>query len=271
MKQISLSSLSLQVVDQGSGPVVLLVHGFPLDHSMWRSQIDALSGDFRVLAPDLRGFGGSEGEGDSWTMELLADDLAELLDVLGVSSPIAFCGLSMGGYIAWQFLRRHERRVNRLILCDTRAAPDTVEIAKGRRELAERVLHEGAAIVEAAMIPKMFAATTRERHPERILATRDVILQTRPASIAAALRGMAARGDATDLLPRISVPTLVVCGAEDLISPVSEVREMTARIPGAQFVEIADAGHMAPLEQPETVTQALHEFLAGTSSFNGKP
>src|SRR5689334_15957289 len=137
---IDLPTCRLNVLDQGAGPVLLFVHGFPLNHSMWREQVAALGDGHRIIAPDLRGFGQSTGAGETITMAQLADDLAALLDALNIVEPITLCGLSMGGYVAFEFWRRHTSRLARLILCDTQAGADTPEAARGRLELAAKVL-----------------------------------------------------------------------------------------------------------------------------------
>ena len=123
--RLSLPGLSMSAVDVGVGAPVVLVHGFPMDHTIWQSQIDALSSHYRVIAPDLRGFGDSLGELENVSMRQYADDLGEMLDALKVDEPIALAGLSMGGYIALEFFRSHRQRLKSLILCDTRAAADT--------------------------------------------------------------------------------------------------------------------------------------------------
>jgi len=255
-------NVSLNVIEQGAGPPLLLVHGFPLDHTMWRAQIEELSRGARVMAPDLRGFGESDGGGDIVLMEDFADDLAALLDVLGVAQPVVFCGLSMGGYIAWQFFLRHRARLRALILCDTRAAADAPMAAETRLTNARRVLEDGVGFLAEGMLDKLFAAETRQQRPELVEATRRVMLAASPQGVAAALRGMAARQGASDLLPQIDVPALVVCGRDDAISTVEEMRGIAQRLPQARFVEIAAAGHMSPVEQPQTVNSAVHDFLA---------
>jgi 3-oxoadipate enol-lactonase len=247
--------------DHGRGPTLLLVHGFPLDHTMWAGQINELADTHRVLAPDLRGFGASTVTAGTVTMEQMADDLACLLDALDIRDPVTFCGLSMGGYIAWQFVRRHRAKVARLILCDTRAQADTDQAAAARRETAERVLVDGPGFLADAMIDKLFAPSTHVDHPERIQATRNTIGNTDPHGIAAAARGMAQRPDVTGMLPDIDVPALVLCGQHDAISTVAEMRQIAAAIPTARFVEIPAAGHMAPLENPHKVNQAIRSFL----------
>ncbi len=263
MPRFRVAEILCNVVDQGHGSPLLLVHGFPLDHAMWSGQIGALADICRVIAPDLRGFGASDVTSGTVTMARLADDLAQLLDVLEIREPVTFCGLSMGGYIAWQFYRRHRPRLARLILCDTRAAADTAEAARVRRESADRVLVEGPGFLADAMIDKLFAPATHTEQPDCIQATRQTILNTSPVGIAAALRGMADRPDVSDLLPEIDVATLVVCGQQDAISTVQEMRQIAERIPAARFVEIPAAGHMAPLENPRQVNYAIRAFLTG--------
>jgi pimeloyl-ACP methyl ester carboxylesterase len=215
-----------------------------------------------VIAPDLRGFGASDVVPGVATMQQMADDLAGLLDTLAVVEPVVFCGLSMGGYVAWQFALRHRTRLSKLILCDTRAIADTPEAAAGRLKTAERVMKEGPGVVADAMLPKLFAPNTAKDQPQIIEATRQVILRTKAEGIAAALHGLAQRPDVTDQLPKIDVPTLTICGEHDAISPPTEMEQFTAKLPNARFVKIAGAGHMAPLEAPGAVNAAIRDFLA---------
>ncbi|MCA9143150.1 MAG: alpha/beta fold hydrolase [Planctomycetaceae bacterium] len=262
MKTVKLHDATLSFTDVGTGPVLLLVHGFPLDHSMWQPQLESLSDTYRIIAPDLRGFGASGGATETITMEQFADDMAALLDALGINEPITFCGLSMGGYVAWQFWRRHAARLSRLILCDTRAIADSEEVARGRAMMAERVLSEGSSIVAEAMLPKLFAEATARDDSNTVEATHRVMAATAPAAVAGALRGMALRPDMTKELPNIDVPTLVICGEHDVISPPDEMRSIADKLPNATFVEIAGSGHMSPLEAPAAVNAAIRDFLA---------
>ena len=264
MPTISIGSVSLDVLDEGRGEPLLLVHGFPLDHMMWRGQVSELSQGFRVLAPDLRGFGGSSPlavDEAVLTMAQFADDLAALLKSLQVREPVNFCGLSMGGYVAFQFAVRYPERLRRLILCDTKAAADTKEAAENRHKLAAKVLAKGSQVAAEAMLPKLFSKRAIESPAPCVEETRQTILRTRPQTIAAALRGMAEREDFTPKLGAIRVPTLVVCGAEDVITPSAEMRTIAAAVPGAEYCEVSAAGHMSPLEDPRTVNQALRKFL----------
>ena len=264
MAEISINDLVLNIVDQGSGPPVVLVHGFPLDHSMWRGQIERLSAQFRVIAPDLRGFGKSKSNADVVTMAQFADDIAALLDALSITEPISFCGLSMGGYIGWQFVQRHRDRLSRLIQCDTRAQADSDDAKATRLKAADHVLANGPEPLVATMMPKLFADTTMANQPDVVQATREVMLGTAPAAIAAAQRGMAERPDVTKDLSKVDVPTLILCGERDAISPPDEMCEIANAIPGATFVQIDGAGHMAPLEDPQTVNEAILKFLSET-------
>ncbi len=262
MPRISIGDITLNVTERGTGRPLLLVHGFPLDHTMWQGQIDALADRCRVIAPDLRGFGHSDVTEGTVTMEQFADDLAALLETMQVRQPLTFCGLSMGGYIGWQFWARHRQRLARLIACDTRAVADSAEAAAGRVKTAEKVLAEGAPVVADAMLPKLFAPQNLEKQAAYVAATRDVMRRMQPAGIAAALRGMAERPDVTTWLPRIDVPTLVICGQHDAIATPDEMRQIAAAIPGGEYAQIAAAGHMAPLENPAAVNDKIGQFLS---------
>ncbi len=260
-RMVRAGDVELAVIERGTGMPLLLVHGFPLDHSMWNAQIEALGRQWRVIAPDLRGFGASQITPGAVSMDQMADDLAALLDALHVTEPVVLIGLSMGGYVAFQFLRRHAHRLRGLVLCDTRAVPDTAEGAAGRHKLAAQVLGQGAAPVADAMLPKLFGPQARESDPDAVAATRRVILANQPAGIAAALLGMAQRADMTGDLPHIALPTLIIVGQDDAISTVDEMRGMAHSIPHCEFVVIPRSGHMTPLENPVAFNEAVEQFL----------
>lgn len=262
MKRVAIRGVEWNVFDEGAGQPIVLVHGFPLDHTMWSGQLKAFSSDKRVIAPDLRGFGASPAADEMLSMEQFAEELAELLDVLKVGEPVVLCGLSMGGYIALAFVRKYADRLKALVLCDTRAAADSAEAAANRLKMAEQTLAEGAEVAAKAMLPRLFGKRTTAERPELIESVRRVMLATSPAAIAAAQRGMASRPDMTGYLPQIGAPTLVIVGEEDAISPVAEMRQIAQSIPGAQFAIVPEAGHMAPLENPAAFNAALEKFLA---------
>ncbi len=261
MTSVNIGEIDLQVFVAGAGTPLLFVHGFPLDHTMWRGQMAQFSLTHRVIAPDLRGFGQSGVTPGTVTMAQFADDLATLLDRLGVTGPVCFCGLSMGGAIGWQFIQRHRSRVRSLVICDARALPDTPEGRQTRYTLAERVLAEGPEFVAATMPERLFSKRTRAEKPEIVADVQGVIRRTAPDGIAAGARGLGERPDMTGFLPQVDVPTLLIVGDEDVISTVDEMRSMAAAIPGAEFVSVPGAGHMAPLEDPWTVNAAMARFL----------
>jgi pimeloyl-ACP methyl ester carboxylesterase len=195
-------------------------------------------------------------------MERYADDLADLLDALGISEPAVLVGFSMGGYIAWQFVRRYAVRLRGLIQCDTRAVADSDEARAGRLKMAENVAEWGAARVAEMMGPKLLAPRTFETKTDVVAAVRQVVERTSPAAIAAAQRGMAARPDVSSMLPDIHLPTLIVVGEHDAISPPAEMRAIATVIPNAEFAEIPDAGHMTTMENPAAVNAAFARFLS---------
>ncbi|HEX7174716.1 MAG TPA: alpha/beta fold hydrolase [Pyrinomonadaceae bacterium] len=253
---------------RGGGAPVVLLHGFPFNHTMWRGQVEALSEGHRVITPDLRGHGGTglvEGTTSS-SMEEMATDVAALLDELNVSERVVLGGLSMGGYVTLAFFRLFADRVRALVLADTRPQPDTEEARRAREETAQRALREGMQTVADAMLPKLLAPSTHEEKPEVIERVREMILATRPEGAAAALRGMAARRDQTDLLQEIVVPTLIIVGSEDSLTPPKDSEAMHHAIRGSRLVIIEGAGHVSNLERPTEFNRALEDFLNGIES-----
>jgi len=266
MKKVTVNGISLATHDEGDGPPILFIHGFPLSHSMWQHQREAFSTDYRVITPDLRGFGESDVTEGMVTMEQHGDDLVALLNALDVNEPVVLCGLSMGGYIAWQFQQKCPERLCALILCDTRAIADTPEGVRNRKRLAQMVVENGSAAVAAAMLPNLFSPATGDRDQSTIDELRQTIAATSPQGIAAAALGMAERSDVTSLLPSIETPSLLIVGEDDGISTPEEMQSIADAMPDARLVEIPEAGHMSPLENPEPVNTAIREFLQSLPS-----
>lgn len=266
MQLVSLADVEFAYLSQGVGHPIVLLHGFPLDHTMWNAQIEALAKSNQVIAPDLRGFGESSlGDADvsrGVMMEEYADDMAALLEAIGVREPIVLAGFSMGGYIAWQFVRKYGDRLRGLIQVDTRAAADTDEARKNRLKMAEKVQEWGSARVADLMGPNLFAPGRFESNTEIVQELRRVVSSTSPDAIACAQRGMAARPDMTSYLPSIRVPALVIAGRDDKLIPAAEMEQIAGVIPQGQYVEIAGAGHMAPMENPEAVNKAMGDFVS---------
>jgi pimeloyl-ACP methyl ester carboxylesterase len=256
------NGIHLHYVQAGEGIPLLLVHGYPLDHAMWQPQIDGLGGPAQVIAPDLRGFGQSDAPQGVYTMDAHAEDVCALLDALHIRRAV-LCGLSMGGYIALAFWRRYASRVHALILVDTRAGADTAEVRSARLEMVEQVKQRGSAPAIEAMLPRLLAESTRRTRSDVVERVGAMMQRQRPAGIMGALLGMAERPDSTALLPTITVQTLVVFGAEDVISPAqTEGPGLADSIPHARLVVIPKAGHLSSLEQPEAFNRSVREFLA---------
>lgn len=252
----------LAYTDQGTGPVVVLVHGFPLSRAMWDAQVHALAATYRVVAPDLRGHGESPAPDGIYTMDQMADDVAELLDGLGLGEPVVVVGLSMGGYIALAFALKYPSRLRGLILAGTRAAADAPEAARLREETARTVSKEGrtATLVET-MIPRLFARTTLLNRPGLVSSMREVMERTPASGVIGALLGMASRPDRRERLGEITAPTLVVVGQEDVVSPPEEARTIAEALPNGRLEVIPRAGHLAPYEDPEAFNAVVLAFL----------
>lgn len=254
-----LNGIRMHYVDEGSGPAVVLLHAFPLGGSMWRPQVAALRERYRLIVPDLRGFGGSDAPPGLYTMDQQADDVVALLDQLGLER-VALCGLSMGGYIALALMRAHPARVRALVLCDTRAGADSEEGRAGREANARLAEEHGPAAIADKLIPGLVAPGAPEELRDEL---RALAMANSADGIAGALRGMAQRPDSAPGLAAIAAPTLVIVGAEDALTPPAEARALHAAIAGSRLVEIAGAGHLASMERPAEFTAALAAFLDG--------
>ena len=261
MPTVRANDIDIAYSDQGSGDVpIVLLHGFPLDKRMWEQQAQALSGEFRVIAPDLRGHGESQATPGPYTMELLADDLNAFLDALGVGQ-VVLGGFSMGGYAAFAFYRKYPERVASLMLLDTRPQPDSEEAKGGRETMAQLAESEGAGPIAERLVPRLLCADTVANRQDVVDAVSAMITECPVEGIAGDLRGMALRGDSSDLLPNIGVPTLLVVGDQDVITPPAESQSMASIIPNATLVEVSGAGHISNLENPDEFTRAIHDFL----------
>ncbi len=249
--------LYYEVTGPDLAPPVLLIHGFPVNGEMWKPMVERLSTDLRLINPDLRGLGQSQASDDA-TMATYVDDCIALLDHLGERRPVTVMGLSMGGYIAFEFFRRARKRLNALILADTRGTPDSPEAAKGRRDTAEKVLAQGSGVVARGMIDKVFAPGVSREMRQRWL---EVMERSDPQGVAAALKAMASRADSAPTYAKIDVPTLIIVGEEDAITPPEDSRIMHEAIRGSRLVIVPQAGHLAPTEQPGPVAEAVRAFV----------
>jgi pimeloyl-ACP methyl ester carboxylesterase len=256
-----LREVEMAYLDVGTGPVVLFLHGFPFDKSMWSDQIEALSSSgFRVIVPDLRGLGETKATREISTMKEMANDAAALLDHLQIVEAVV-CGLSMGGYVAFEFAHLFPTRLRGLVLAGTRAPADNEQEKAGREQQAQTILRAGMVPISIATLPKLLAERTRAAKPDVVKRVRTMITRSDPKGAAAAQRGMAARRDYTNDLPDINAPTLIIVGREDQIRPVSDAEFMHERIPDSRLEVIEDAAHMTNIEQAEVFNDAVASFL----------
>lgn len=260
MALISINDIQLAYNDEGSGPPVILLHGYPFNSSMWNEQVAALKDNYRVVTLDLRGHGNSDSVPGPATMNAMAQDVASLMDALDIPQA-GIGGLSMGGYVVLAFYRLFPHRARSLILADTRAQADSDEGKQNRAKQVEKVLAEGMAGIVDSMLPKLLAPDTVSKRPEVVKRIRDMMLQTKPEGAAAALRGMATREDQTELLSQITSPALIVVGREDAITPLQDSEKMHQEIGGSRLEIIENAGHVSNLERPEQFNHALLSFL----------
>ena len=262
MPHARLNDIDLHWGERGTGDVLLFLHGFPFDRRLWDREIATLPAGWRAIAPDLRGFGASRDNGSApLTMARHARDMIALLDHLQIARALV-CGLSMGGYVAFELLRAAPDRVRGLVLCDTRAEADAEPARVGRRETAERVRREGVEAVVDTLLPKLLAESTMQERPEVGERLAAIMASQSADAVARASLGMAERQDARTLLADIAVPTLVVAGAQDALIPPDVQRALAAAIPGARLALLPDAGHVANLDNPAAFGAAVHGFLA---------
>ncbi len=262
---ILVNGIRIAYSDVGAGSPIVFVHGFPLNRTMWRPQVEALSSGHRVVTIDLRGHGESDAPLWRYRVEEFADDVAAVLDHLGLAQ-VVLAGLSMGGYVAFAFARRHRGRLRGLVLADTRAPADTDEGRAGRFRMAQAAQTNGASAVADAMLPKLLAPISLQSRPELVSHVRAMIETMRVSGIAGDLMAMADRPESVSLLPTLHCPTLVVVGEDDQATPVADARFMAERLPRARLAVIPQAGHLPNLEQPELFNRTLREFLATLTS-----
>lgn len=256
-----MSGLDIAFTDAGNGPVVLLLHGYPFDKTMWSEQVDVLAAaGFRAIAPDLRGLGETPSSGEVATMDDMARDAAAVLDQVGIEKAVV-CGLSMGGYVAFELVHLFPTRIRGLVLAGTRAPADNEQEKDGREQQVQTMLRAGMVPISIATLPKLLAPHTLTEKPDVVKRVRAMIVRTDPKGAAVAQRGMAARRDYSEDLPNINVPTLIIVGREDSIRPVADAEFMHRGIRHSRLKIIEDAAHVTNMEQPEIFNRALLEFL----------
>jgi 3-oxoadipate enol-lactonase len=254
-----------EIQDRGQGTPVVLLHGFPFDAESWTGELEALASTVRVIAPSMRGFGRTPArEMESLSIDVMAADVAAILDSLGVREPVVLVGLSMGGYVTLAFARRHPRRVRALVLADTRAEPDGEDARADRDRAIARVEHGDQAGFVTDLLPAILAPSTRAERPEVVERVRAMAMRAEASSVIATLRALRDRPDARPGLSSIEVPVQVIVGAEDALIPVAASQAMVDGIPAgrAALHVIPGAGHLSNLEAPQAFRAVVAAFLA---------
>lgn len=246
---------------QGTGPSLLLLHAFPFDHTMWEPQIEELSTFAHVIAIDFPGFGQSPLAPHPLSIDSSADTVIDFLDAISIREPVIVGGLSMGGYVAMSLARRHPQRLSGLILADTRAEADNAEAKSKRAEMIALAEAKGITAVMDAMLPRLLSPTTLKSRPEVVENVRRIVLRQSITAIVNALIALRDRPDATPGLSSISVPTLVLVGEEDVLTPPSVADHLAHHIPKAKRVTIPTAGHLSNLENAPAFNHAIREFV----------
>jgi pimeloyl-ACP methyl ester carboxylesterase len=257
--QLGAGSVAVGYDDIGKGPPVAFLHAFPLNRTMWSPQMSALAAEWRCLSVDTRGFGESAAA-PPLTIDRYADDVAAVLDAAGVRRAVVV-GLSMGGYVAFALWRRHPARVRALVLADTRAGADTPETRARRRELIALAKASGVSAVADRQMIGLLGKTTRERRPEIETTVRAIAGSATVDGVIGTLEAMLERPDSTPTLPTVSVPTLIIAGEEDVLTPPKEARMMHEKIYGSRLEILAQAGHLSSIERPAAFNAVLNEFL----------
>lgn len=253
--------LRISYEEAGSGPPLVLLHAFPQTRAMWKRQLEALSSDFRVLCPDLPGFGESRSS-STCSVESMADDIAAWLKYLRIEKAI-IGGVSMGGYVALALARRHPQVLAGLLLASTRADADSEEAHANREKMIAFARQNEARAVLEKMAPRLFASSS----PPELVREAALIAEPIPReTIVATLQALRDRPDARPALASIEAPTLVLVGEQDQVSPPDAAREMEHAIPNSHLQVLASAGHFAHLEAPEAWSQAVREFFASAAA-----
>lgn len=246
--------------ERGSGDPVVLLHAFPLDHEMWRPQLEALSNSYRVIAPDYPSFGESGDAGEALTIPKLADILADFLQEIGISEAV-IGGLSMGGYVALSFAHRQPQRLRGLILADTKAEADDDAARANRDKMITLAQTQGSSGVIDALLSKLLSPDTLRSEDETVKTIQRIGSRQGAPAVAAAILALRDRPDATPFLEHIVVPTLVIVGEHDAITPPASAENLVKRIANATLATIPGAGHLSNLEAPEAFNQAVRQFL----------
>jgi len=264
LTEVNNFTVSYNDVGEGSIPVLFL-HGFPFDKSMWKGQLDSLKTSNRLIACDIRGFGKSIDEKTPLSIDLFSEDLIAFLDKLTIKKVIV-CGLSMGGFISLNAIKRFPERFEALILCDTQCIADTAEVKENRHKAIEQINLDGTTEFNEKFIKNVFHPDSLTNKAELVENLRSVVFANSKEIITAGLIALAERSETCSSLNSIHIPTLIICGREDAVTPLAQSEFMHEHIEGSSLKIIDNAGHVSNLEQPEAFNKCLHDFLNSLNS-----
>ncbi|HSD05786.1 alpha/beta hydrolase [Flavobacterium sp.] len=258
---IEVNDINLSYDDVGEGRIpIIFLHGFPFDKTMWASQVEYLKNSYRLIACDIRGFGKSTDEQTPLNISLFADDLIEFMNKLDIEKAV-ICGLSMGGYITLNAAKRYPERFEALILCDTQCMADAPEVKEKRIKNIEEIENNGAANFNEAFIKSVFHKDSLIHKKELVENLRNVVFANSNRIIMQGLLALAVRTETCSVLKNINIPTLIICGREDAVTPLEKSEYLNHHIEGSQLKIIENAGHVSNLEQPDQFNECLSEFL----------
>ncbi|MES2381921.1 MAG: alpha/beta hydrolase [Bacteroidota bacterium] len=260
--------LSYNDIGEGSIPVIFM-HGYPFDKTMWQLQLDFLKSGYRLISFDIRGFGKSTDEESHLSIDLFAEDLIALMDKLNIDKAIV-CGLSMGGFIALNAQKRFPDRFAALILCDTQCIADTAEVKEKRNKIINEIAVDGVAPFNEGFIKSVFHKDSLSNKKELVELLRSVVFANSPHIITMGQTALAERSETCSTLNEITIPTLIICGREDIVTPLAQSEMMHNAIKGSILHVIDNAGHVSNLEQPDEFNKHLLDFLT-TLSADGRP
>jgi len=258
--QLSINGLQAFTSGDESKQPIIFVHGFPYDHTMWDKQIGYLKDDYSCVTYDIRGLGNSDVGDGQYTMELYVDDLLAIISELKLVKPV-LCGLSMGGYIAFRAVERSQETFGALIFCDTKAEADYDEGKLNRASKIKQINEEGIEAFVDSFVPTCFSKTAKENQSEIFNEVLNRCKKYNPLGVKGALISMLSRTDTSNYLGKINIPTLLIVGEKDSLTPPETMRVISEKIPNSEFVIIRGAGHMTPIEKPDAVNEAIESFL----------
>lgn len=265
---INVNNFNFSYDDVGDGSIpIIFLHGFPFDKTMWRGQLDFLKFSYRLIACDIRGFGKSTDEESPLSIDLFGNDLIQFMDTLNIDKAIV-CGLSMGGYLALNVIKRFPSHFEALILCDTQCIADTAESKEKRYKIIEEIETDGVANFNEGFIKNVFHKDSITNKTELVEQLRSVVFSNSQHIISQGLVALAKRSETCSSLGEISIPTLIICGREDQVTPLSQSEFMNEHIKGSILRIIDNAGHVSNLEQPKEFNKYLGEFLTDLSGFD---